>query len=699
MRHRQLSSLLLLGLGALLPASLKGSEKLPLTIEKSWEFKRIGSPSLSPDGKWAVAPVATANMKESKLETDLWLFSTDGKVQEQLTTHAADDANPAFSPDGRYLAFTAKRDGDKTPQLYVLPIGGGEARRVTNVPTGISEVRWFPDSQKLAFVSRIWPELKTWDEQGKRLAERDESKMTAKVWDTIPVTSWDIWVDERQAHVYSIKLTGGEPEAITLKAGVELTRAVSENESGRYDISADGKSIAFVTDTDPSAAKANIDVLLLRIGESKAKNITTDNPASDSSPRFSPDGRYLAYLKQSIPGFYGDTRRLVLADADGSDARVLFSTWDRSVGDVQWAQDGQTIYSVIDDAGMSRLYELPLKGQPRPVTTSPSFGAVQASKGQNLVLVGLRQSFVEAPTLVRIDPRNGASTPLSRLNDSLQNSIAWGKYESVTYKGADGKDVQMWVNYPPNFDKSKRYPLFLMLHGGPHNGITDGMHWRWNAQIFASQGYVTAWHNFHGSSGFGQAFTDSINPDWVSKPYEDTIKAAEWFQQQAWIDKTRMIAGGGSYGGFLASTLLGREHPFKALIAHAAVYNLYTQYAADFAYTARRHGDFWENPEIFAKTSPHLQAANFKTPTLVIHGQLDYRVPVTHGIELYHTLKRLGVPSRFVYYPNENHWILKPQNSVFWYQEVTRWLQQYAPINGKQPEKAVAGSATASSSP
>jgi dipeptidyl aminopeptidase/acylaminoacyl peptidase len=241
----------------------------------------------------------------------------------------------------------------------------------------------------------------------------------------------------------------------------------------------------------------------------------------------------------------------------------------------------------------------------------------------------------------------------------------------------------MWVVHPPGFDPAKRYPVFMLLHGGPHNGIQDAVQWRWNAHVFASWGYIVTWHNFHGSSGFGQSFTDSINPDRITRPYEDTIAAAQWLAARPYVDASRMVAGGGSYGGFLAATLLGRPHPFKTLIAHAAVYNSFTQMAADYAGETDRFFEFWERPEEFARYSPHTSAGNFVTPTLVIHGQTDLRVPVNHGIELFHTLQRRGIPSKFVYYPDENHWILKPQNSLFWYRTVREWVEQYAPPGGQ----------------
>ena len=289
----------------------------------------------------------------------------------------------------------------------------------------------------------------------------------------------------------------------------------------------------------------------------------------------------------------------------------------------------------------------------------------------------LRQSFIEPNTLVRIDPRRGTVTKLSTFNDALLAEVDFGTYESVTYEGANGDEIQMWINYPPGFDRSRKWPLYLLLHGGPHNGITDSFHYRWNAQLFSGWGYVTAWHNFHGSSGFGQAFADSINPLQDDFPYQDTIKAAEYFADQPWIAADRMAAGGGSFGGYLASILLGREHPFKTLVAHAAVYNWLTQYGADYGAGQRRFGEHWEQPETYAQASPHMGAGSFDTPTLVIHGEKDYRVPLNHGIELFHTLQNRGVRSRLVYYPNENHWVLNAQNSIHWYHTKQDWLKEF----------------------
>jgi dipeptidyl aminopeptidase/acylaminoacyl peptidase len=506
-----------------------------------------------------------------------------------------------------------------------------------------------------------------------RMKERAETKMTAKVWDKAPFSYWDHFIDDRSAHLYSVALSGGEPRAISLPAGLPLS--VQEPDADSYDISPDGTEIAFASDVDSTGVDSNYDVFILPAAGGAARNLTTENKADDGDPLYSPDGRHLAFQRQKIKGFYADKSRLVLFDRRSGEQRVLTEAWDRSVDGLEWSADSRALYGSIDDAGTRRIYRIEIGGgTARAITKESSFGGLSLA-GQTLVAI--RQTFSEPPTLVNVNLRSGAAKKLSTLNDELMAGVKLGRVESVTYKGAAGRDVQMWVVYPPDFDPAKKYPVYMLLHGGPHNGVTDGTQWRWNAQVFAGWGYITTWHNFHGSSGFGQAFTDAINPDLISLPYEDTIKAADYLASRPYVDANRMAAGGGSYGGFLASTLLGRPHPFKALVAHAAVYNNFTQYAADYGAEKRRFFDYWEKPADFARYSPHTSAANFKTPTLVIHGQLDMRVPVNHGFELFNTLQTRGVPSKLVYFPDENHWILKPQNSLFWYQTTQEWLAKY----------------------
>ncbi|MCC6171072.1 MAG: S9 family peptidase [Gammaproteobacteria bacterium] len=658
-----------------------------LSAEAMWGLARLGDPAISPDGRLAVVPVTRYDVEEDKGRTDLWLFPVAGGEGRQLTADEAADTSPVWSPDGRSIAFVSKRGDDEQTQIYVIAVDGGEARRVTEVPTGADAPKWFPDGRRLAFVSPIWLDLVRWEDQGKRLEERDKSKMKARTWARAPIAYWDHLLDEREPHLFSIAADGsGEPQAITRQSGHSLSRR--EYSPSSYDISPDGLEVAFAADTDRVGNLPNHDVIVLAAcGCKPPRNVTADNPGDDGDPLYSPDGRWLAFLQQKIPTFYADRARLMLLDRGGGGLRELSGDWDRSAGGLSWRPDSKALYGTIDDAATNRIwrFDLAAPGRPRAITAASSFSGLALAKrgGANPGAVAIRQSFTEPPTLVRLDLGRGAATALSTFNDAALAAIRQGKVESVVYKGARNDDIQMWIVYPPDFDPAKKYPALMLLHGGPHNGIQDAVQWRWNAQVFASWGYVVTWHNFHGSSGFGQAFTDSINPDHISMPYEDTIEAADWLIAQPWIDRERMVAAGASFGGFLAATLLGRPHPFKALVAHAAVYNSFTQIGADYGAEKDRFFEFWDRPEEFAKYSPHTGAGKFATPTLVIHGQLDQRVPVNHGVELFNTLQKRSVPSKLVYFPDENHWVLKPQNSLFWYRTVRDWVATYAAPGGR----------------
>jgi dipeptidyl aminopeptidase/acylaminoacyl peptidase len=649
-----------------------------LTAEKMWALKRLGDPAITPDGSTAVVSLTTFDIAENKGLTDLWLIPLAGGGARQLTSDKASDTQPTVSPDGKWIAFISKRGDDTESQVYVIAVDGGEARRVTNVPTGASVPKWFPDSSRLAFVSDVWPNLVRWEDQAARKKERADSKMTARVWTKAPISYFDHYLDDREPHLFSIARDGGEPTAITRLSGYHLSK--QEYDGGSYDISPDGLEVAFTAEVDTTGINSNFDLILLpTCGCKPPRDISTANLADEGSPRYSPDGRRLAFTQQRITKFYADRTRLMIFDRQAGTTVGVTENWDRSVDGLIWERESRSLLGAIDDAGTRRVYRFRLDGGvPTALTGSSSFAALALS-GDGNGLVAIRQSFTEPPTLVALAPRGRPATKkLSTFNDAALAGLDQGKVESVTYKGAKDADIQMWVIYPPGFDATKKYPALMLLHGGPHNAATDGVQWRWNAEVFASWGYVVTWHNFHGSSGFGNDFTDSINPDWITMPYEDTIKAADWLMSKPFIDPERMVAAGGSYGGFLATTLLGRKHPFKALVAHAAVYNMYTQQASDSGAETERFFNFWEKPEEFARYSPHTAAANFSTPTLIIHNQNDLRVPLNHGIELFNTLQKRGVPSKLVYFPDENHWVLKPQNSLFWYQTVRDWVATYA---------------------
>ena len=658
----------------LVPMLALAEDTRPLSVDVLWEMDRVGSPVVSPVGGHVVAPVTSYDTETDESETRLWLLSTEGDVQRPLTKAGASAGSPVFSPDGNTLAFTARRDDDEAGQIYLLPMDGpGEATRLSEVPTGASALKWV--GEHIYFISRVWPD-KDWEEMAEQIKADRDSKVSAHQWNALPYSHWDHWISEdRQAHVFRIPADGGEVEAITQPLGRELPR--SSQGTGSYDIHPDETHVAFSSNSSDSGVDPEIDLFLARIGDDRARNLTPDNPAGDGNPMFSPDGRMLAWGSQIIPGFYADTVNIWVMDLASEERRNVTEDWDRSPGGLVWTADSSGFFGTAADDGTTRLFHIELSGgEVRAVTDQTDFGGLSiAADG---TLVGNNQSFLYPPRVVRIDAATGTSSRLDTFNDDVLENVDLGRYESVTYTGHDGAEIQMWVHYPPGFDPDREYPLFLLIHGGPHSAITDGFHFRWNAQTFASWGYVTAWHNFHGSPGWGQDFTDAINPDWITAPFNDTIAAAEWFAEQDWIDSDRMVAGGGSYGGYLSSILLAREHPFNALLIHAPVYNMYSQMAADFAVHSTRFGNYWEEPQIYRDISPHYFAEDFHTPALIVHGQNDLRVPVGQAFELFRTLQTKGIESRLIYFPDENHWVLKPNNSVYWYNEVQRWMERFA---------------------
>ncbi len=407
----------------------------PFTAERMWTLKRLGDPAITPDGRLAVVPLTSYDVAENKGLTDLWLVPVAGGAARQLTSDKANDTQATVSPDGKWVAFVSRRGDDTEGQLYVIATDGGEARRVTNVPTGASVPKWFPDSKRLAFVSSVWPDLVRWEDQAARRKERESPKMTARVWTQAPISYFDHFLDDRQPHLFSISIDGGETTAITRMSGYWLSK--TEVDGTSYDISPDGLEVAFATNVDRSGIDPNYDIIVLpACGCKPAKDISTSSKADDYSPRYSPDGRRLAYAQQRIVGFYADRARLMMYDRQSGATAGLTENWDRSADGLIWERDSRSLLASIDDAGTLRVYRFRLDGsKPTALTKESSFGSLALS-GNGKALVAIRQNFVEPPTLVRLDARSGAATKLSDFNDAALATLDFARYESVTYKGA-----------------------------------------------------------------------------------------------------------------------------------------------------------------------------------------------------------------------------------------------------------------------
>ncbi|MEE9141794.1 MAG: S9 family peptidase [Gammaproteobacteria bacterium] len=657
-----------------------------LTAEDLWDLKQLGPPAVSPDGESVAVVVSGFDFEANKWSMELWVLPSDGGAGERLSEGLAGNA-VAWSSDGTTIAYIGRPEGERGSQLFLRPVAGGAAERLTDVPGGVAAPKFLPGGSRVVFVTSVFPGFESFPEERNRFEKHKNRATKAMEWDKAPVRWWDRWLDEREPHLFSVSVDGGEPVPITVESGLSLPRRTRSRLPGTdvYDISPDGDEVVFVANDAKTGVRPNFDLYVVPSYGGEAQNITLDNRAADLYPRYSPNGRWIAFSRQTTAGFDGDTRRLMLFNRRSRGLENLTLNWDRSAEMFEWSPDSKTLFGVVDDAGLNRVYRFDKSGgMPRAMTTITSVGSI-AIAGRGPVLVGLEESFTQPRTLVRINPRSGRTTKISIFNDGALNAIWFGRYESQIVEGAGSEPLGVWINYPPDFNEERCWPVVVLLHGGPHRSAKNEFHRRWNAQLFASWGYVVVSPNFHGSSGYGHRFADSITRNPADFPYEDAILLARWLSDQVWVDPGRMAAAGASFGGFIIAVLQGRTHPFRTLIGHATLYDRISEYAADYGADKRRHGEQWEQPEFFRLYSPHDRAAGFRTPMLLTHGARDYRIPLEQSLELFNTLQNRGVRSRLIVYPDEGHWISKPPNSVHWYASIRDWLsEQLAPVSAEE---------------
>lgn len=650
----------------------------PLTAQHLWQVARPGAMTLSPSGQQLALTVTRYDLAADKGNADIHILDLRTQQLTALTQHPDSDTAPAWSPDGRQLVFVSKR-GNEHNQLFLLPLTGGEAKALTKLPVAVQQPKWFPDGQRILFLANV-PKGFNGDfaALAEQLKQKKDNKVTARVTENRVYRYWDHWLtDDSYPHLFSINIHTGEIADLT----PGWDRWFSLNGDAEFDISVDGRQIAVsVVTSAPPFDQINHDILLLKTdGSGQFVNITADNPASDNNPKFSPDGKSLVYGAQRSTFFTADNNQLIRFDFKPQQKTNLTQDWDISVDDWEFGNNG-TLYFQAADKAKSALYSMPLAGgQVKQILRQADISQLQIGQQQQVYLV--QHSMKQMPELYALDNKGRTLKQLSRLNTELQQSISWGKTEEISFAGADGKLVQAYITYPPNFDPTKKWPLLNVLHGGPHSYSGDSFSYRWNTQVFAAAGYVVIQPNFHGSTSFGQAFAESIHGEHPVKPFMDSEAAVDYMLSRGFIDSTRLAAAGGSYGGYLVSWIAGHTDRYKALINHAGVYNLMGQFASD-ATTHRVHaygGSPWSGLDVMQQWNPALFADKFVTPMLIMHGEQDYRVPVTQGLEIYGVYKGKGLDARLVYFPNENHWILKPNNSIFWFNEFTSWLQRYVP--------------------
>jgi dipeptidyl aminopeptidase/acylaminoacyl peptidase len=655
--------------------------KRPITFTDLISLHRVVTPAISPDGKWVAYAVSTPDMDANRNASNIWLVPTAGGASVQLT-QSGHDSGPAWSPDSKTLAFISSRDGNS--QVYVLSMEGGESHAITHLSSGADLVKWSPDGKIIAFTSSVYPDCKDDACNSARDAEKEKNKVKAHVAEQLLYRHWTHWSEGKRSHLFVAAADGtGTPRDLTAGANYDVP---PDERGGPEDInfSPDGSEICFTAVPDKvEAISTNGELFTVPVSGGEAKKITT-NPGFDGNPVYSPDGKYIAYHAQLTPGYEADRWRLMRYDRGSGKSQDLTEKFDRSAQDLSWSPDSKTIYFTAENETLMPVYALSASGgaEPKKIIGDAFNTGVTFSKDGKTMAFERTSLSLPAEIFVANADSSGAKQ-ITHHNDALLANLEMNAAETFWFEGAAGSKVQAMLIRPPKFDATKKYPLLVLLHGGPQTMWSNAWGYRWNAQVFSAAGYVTLMINRHGSTGYGQKFTDEIANDWGGEAYTDILKGVDYtLANYKFTDGSRMAAAGGSYGGFMADWIATHTGRFKAIISHAGVYDQAAMYATEELWFNEHDmkGTPWSDPENYKKASPSTFAgdlAKYKTPTLVIAGENDFRIPYSQSLEFFNTLQRQGVPSKLVIFPDEGHWVLKPQNSQFWYKTFLDWLATY----------------------
>ena len=695
--HRFVLALIVLTLANSVPAQTPAlNAKRVFTFEDMMALKRIGAPSLSPDGKWVLFTAMDVNLKENKKTNHIWVVPLAGGDARQLTSDPAGEAGARWSPDGKKFLFISPHGGSQQIWLADFDSGtgtiSGSPRAITNISTEADGAIWSPDGKNIVFTSEVYPGCG--DDQCNKTSDeaRATSKVKAMIFTRLFYRHWNAYTHFKRNHLFVVPAEGGVAKDIT--PGDHDVPPFSLGGQDLYTVSPDGQEVAFTSNIDEvEATSTNNEIFVVPITGGEPKKLST-SPGSDSTPVYSPDGKWLAWRMQVRAGYESDRFRLVIYDRKAGQIHNLTENIDRWVENVAWAPDSKTIYFTSEDKGEIPIYSVDVEPHtvehyPKGYFPEKSFSEIARGANDELqvsrdgkLLVFTRMS-IHAPNEIFYLELQGRRKPiqLTHLNDQVLSRVEMQPLEPFWFTGDTRTEVQGFIVKPPNFDPQKKYPVKFLIHGGPQGQWGDEWSYRWNAELFAADGYVVIMINPRGSTGYGQKFIDEINGDWGGKPYVDLMKGLDYAEQKfPFVDKQRECALGASYGGYMINWLLGHTTRFKCLVSHDGMFNTESAYGSTEELWFPEwefKGTPWANRELYRKWSPHLFATNFKTPTLVVHGQLDYRLDVSEGFQLFTTLQRLKVPSKMLYFPDEGHWVLKPQNSELWYKTVNGWVQQW----------------------
>jgi len=648
----------------------------PMTVETLLKLHRLSDPQVSPDGKTVVYSAMSPNLEANTRPTRVWAVSIEGGAPRMLKDAAS---RARWSPDGKRIAYISGG------QIWTMAADGSDAKQITHIATDADGETWSPDGKSFIFTSDVYPDCKDDACNKARDEERAKSKVKAHHVTHLLYRHWNAWKDDKRSHVFLVSAEGSVARDLT--PGDFDAPPFSLGDPDGYAFSPDSKEVAFASNHDAvEATSTNNDLFLVSLAPGGTARKITTNPAADTSPTYSPDAKWIAYRAQTRPGSESDRFRLMLYERATGKISNLTENYDRWVLSINWSPDSKTIYFVTEDQGTHPVMSIAVSGgEPKKLIEGGANDDLSLT-ADGRTIVFSRASMKRPNEIYTVAAAGGGLSgekprAITHMNDELLSGVELTTPEAFWFNGAGGTKVHGWLLRPPNFDASKKYPVAVILHGGPETGANDAWSFRWNNEVFAGAGYVVVLINRRGSTGFGQKFIDEILQDWGGKPYDDVMKGVDYvLATYPFADGTRMNASGGSYGGYMANWIAGHTDRFKCIVSHAGLFNLSAMYGATeelwFPET-EFGGPPWDKPQVYAKWSPSEFAKNFRTPTLVVHGDLDYRVPVGEGMQMFTALQKMKVPSEYLNFPDEGHWVGKPQNALLWYKTVLGWWNRW----------------------
>ncbi len=664
-------------------AALGWAQKRPFTFEDMMALKRVSEPIVSPDGKWVAFTAVEVNLEQNSRTPHLWIVPVAGGEAKKITDGPAGESRPRWTPDGKRLSFISSKDGGS--QVWIQDFDGatgslaGEAARLTSISTEADGQLWSPDGKWLLFTSQVYPDCQDDACNKQHDEQKAQSKVKATLFHRLFFRHWSSYTGDKRTHIFIMPASGGAPRDLT--PGDHDAPPFSLGGEDMYAFSPDSQEVAFTSNIEEvEATSTNSDIFLVPVTGGIPKKISV-SLGSDSGPRYSPDGKYIAWRMQETPSYESDRFQVALYDRQSGQIRSITKDFDRWVGSFVWTRDSQRLYLAADDKGESPVYSVGANGGPVEELIRGHFDELDLTPdGRSLLATTMSVRAPNEVSRIALQPK-AAAEQLTHLNDAVLSQVSMQPVEPFWFTGAAKQKVEGFIVKPPNFDATKKYPVKFLIHGGPEGAWGDSWSYRWNPELFAADGYVVIMINFTGSTGYGQKFTQDIQADWGGRPYEDLMKGLDYAEKTySFIDKDRECALGASFGGYMANWILGHTTRFKCIVSHDGMFNTESAYGSTEELWFPEwefKGTPWTQRKLYQKWSPHMFATAFKTPTLVVHGQLDYRLDLSEGFQLFTTLQRLKVPSKMLYFPDEGHWVLKPQNSRLWWKTVNEWVDSY----------------------